>query len=54
MKLKSIIPIALIGAVLVFAFMLVTGFISFSNQFVPDENNPLKTKEDYFDSYRPW
>lgn len=25
-----------------------------SNEFVPDENNPLKTKENYFDSYRPW
>lgn len=45
MKLKSIIPIALIGAVLVFAFMLVTGFISFSNREI-DLRNQFKQKMD--------
>lgn len=45
MKLKSIVPITLIGAFLVLGFFLVTGFISFSNQEI-DLRNQFTQKMD--------
>ena len=45
MKLKSIVPITLIGAFFVLGFFLVTGFISFSNQEI-DLRNQFTQKMD--------